>query len=645
MSFDLRLAFVGSSPCFFHSIKVVGSWSFDFQVFDLLDILLLQLSGRDLFSSHHDSWTDERNAELIRLAFSTFQTNNQSTPSDLASVVLSRLRYHCHSLSEQHQGPDQVLHSSRGLTSRTFSKALEHSLNSHQSDMTSSSPAPFIAPKLSGLSEDYSLQRSSNSSPSLSFYMRPSYVTCVGQLPKRSKAAIATEDWDHPSFARPPHRSIERKDKLIKPCFTSGINCAFDALTEQTLISSVSKSLESEPLVPNSYPVPPPPPYEQSAAVLADLAAEIVWDRCYTTKARFSTHPSPILPPWDSSFPCSLTKALSQTGFCPFERNSPNHSIDKSTPSNDWVGSANAFGVIGAEAKARRFNRQYPISSNSPLGGNTKLASESRKQLSLGIKTEVKPAFRRWTRQVLEQTLLSPQVLILALYYVDLTTGMDVFGDLSCKMSLLPYKILLASLVLANKTLDDHSYKNSTYANVSSMTNAEVNSIEVALLKALNFNVVPSSNQWSKWLKEVAATGDRYGVNVPESSMHYSTVTSPQLMSNWRTIPERFSQYLASPSHDNSSIFDRGQTSPTPFGQVKVDSIHQVSTRQTQIKLGYPNHTSLNVDQTSTNYYYPFSNAPSYRNQLESIWSNRLKRYSKADVIALWNQFIKLIEM
>ncbi|EFP76216.1 hypothetical protein PGT21_007343 [Puccinia graminis f. sp. tritici] len=374
--------------------------------------------------------------------------------------------------------------------------------------------------------------------------------------PKRSKAALATEDWDHPSFARPPHRAVTepKLSKLADFWRPAGSPMDLNPAHQTPSVKNQALPISDEPLVPNVYPVPPPPPYEQSAAPLSDLAADIVWERCYFPKPRASS--TVAAAPWESAFSWSTCNGFHSV-------TSPaSHKTQLANPSSSWAGgSANSFGVIGAEAKARRFNRQYPSSVSPPQSDRSNSPAHCRKQ-SIGTKMEVKPAFRRWTRQVLEQTLLSPQVLILALYYIDSVAGTDVFGDANGKMSLLPYKMLLAALVVANKTLDDHSYRNSTFANVSSMTNAEVNAIEVALLKALKFDVAPSCEQWTNWLKEVIAAGERSGLLLPELGppSPISPLSTPQFSGH---PEERSSQPHFEPSYpaQHGSIFDQA---PTP---------------------------------------------------------------------------------
>ncbi|PLW33576.1 hypothetical protein PCASD_14113 [Puccinia coronata f. sp. avenae] len=275
---------------------------------------------------------------------------------------------------------------------------------------------------------------------------------------------------------------------------------------------------------------------------LSDLAADIVWERCYFPKPRSSfTAPPPA--PCHQLFGGWPHPAGFQSGESPSSHMSRLGNPSSSCNCAGGPANNNTYGVIGAEAKARRFNRQYPSLVSPPQSDCSNSSAHSRKP-SLGTtKMEVKPAFRRWTRQVLENTLLSPQVLILALYYIESVAGTDVFGDTTGKMSLLPYKMLLAALVVANKTLDDHSYRNSTFANVSSMTNAEVNAVEVALLKALKFDVVPTHEQWTHWLQEVITAGKRSGLLLPDMGAPRSPLSPLSGSSQYHHQPQQQHQH------------------------------------------------------------------------------------------------------
>lgn len=274
------------------------------------------------------------------------------------------------------------------------------------------------------------------------------YPTYYPHQAPRSKAALFAEEWDHPSFARPPHQPIAQKSVAAVPRIATFP--VIQALGLSSTPNEVDQPHESgELLVPDSYPVPPPPPYEQSAAPLADLAAKMVWERTVNSfPLRASSMPPPtsdlLSPAVDSGF--SWGPTLSETRS-PYDACYPltrfGSQRDTAYTNHRHSIAASVFGVIGAEVKARR-------------------EQHSQQQAIQPLKSDVKPAFKQWTRQVLEETLLSPQVLVLALYYVDMLRGKDVFGDVARgKSSLVPYKMLLAGLVLANKTLDDHSYKNS----------------------------------------------------------------------------------------------------------------------------------------------------------------------------------------
>ncbi|OAV95528.1 hypothetical protein PTTG_26644 [Puccinia triticina 1-1 BBBD Race 1] len=129
--------------------------------------------------------------------------------------------------------------------------------------------------------------------PALVCASHPAAAYVSSNPPKRSKAALATEDWDHPSFARPPHRAVPEPSLLAKTADFwrpaapgSPMDLSTDIHGSLSAKDLQAQPICDEPLVPNVYPVPPPPPYEQSAAPLSDLAADIVWERCYFPKPR-----------------------------------------------------------------------------------------------------------------------------------------------------------------------------------------------------------------------------------------------------------------------------------------------------------------------------------------------------------------------
>ncbi|PLW27045.1 hypothetical protein PCANC_12042 [Puccinia coronata f. sp. avenae] len=490
------------------------------------------------------SWTNAQTAELLKFSMNLSNVDRhqsslgstvqlppiyghtalrRSSPLSSAAVRLSAIRP---AVVGYQKPPPPAFPRKSSLTS-VYSMSERYNLPSPMDSTTHFCPAAQVAvaaPKVNPLIQPFNDHPYSSPTLSPPHPARCSHPVYTSNPPKRSKAALATEDWDHPSFARPPHRAVAEEaqpnhnnnpTEFGWQSTTASPKHDINPVDQSYSPQNLNQPLSDEPLVPSVYPVPPPPPYEQSAAPLSDLAADIVWERCYFPKPRSSlTAPPPA--PCHQLFGGWPHPAGFQSGESPSSHMSRLGNPSSSCNCAGGPANNNTYGVIGAEAKARRFNRQYPSLVSPPQSDCSNSSAHSRKP-SLGTtKMEVKPAFRRWTRQVLENTLLSPQVLILALYYIESVAGTDVFGDTTGKMSLLPYKMLLAALVVANKTLDDHSYRNSTFANVSSMTNAEVNAVEVALLKALKFDVVPTHEQWTHWLQEVITAGKRSGLLLPD---------------------------------------------------------------------------------------------------------------------------------
>merc|ERR1712093_925600 len=65
----------------------------------------------------------------------------------------------------------------------------------------------------------------------------------------------------------------------------------------------------------------------------------------------------------------------------------------------------------------------------------------------------------------------------------------------------------LTALVVANKHLDDNSFRNSTFAAVSGITLPEVNALEYSLLAGLSFDINLHTDTWLAWLQDLENQG------------------------------------------------------------------------------------------------------------------------------------------
>ncbi|CAO1620121.1 unnamed protein product [Jaminaea pallidilutea] len=158
-----------------------------------------------------------------------------------------------------------------------------------------------------------------------------------------------------------------------------------------------------------------------------------------------------------------------------------------------------------SEMKERRLSASMPSSpresSNVPLSP------------IVSINGEVSPAFRRFTHQVLAQTLLSPTAFLLALLYalrvpslaIDANgnvdqEAVDVFAS---PPSAAPFKLFTLGMMIANKHLDDNTFLNKTWNEVTGIPLAELNRMEQYYLMRCNYEIAIPNSIWSSFLLRV----------------------------------------------------------------------------------------------------------------------------------------------
>lgn len=372
---------------------------------------------------------------------------------------------------------------------------------------------------------------------------------------RASLAAAAAAALDHPSFMRPPHR-VNHEVKSATPTRTIPIAAASH---DQPVIYD---------LIPNVSPVPPPPSIERSAVPLADLAVEMIWEAIQLGLAADSTaHPPSFAARFPSLFAAVSANAATTASACPSpretqelgiashgrrtSRSSPHtpelygaigdrrgNSIarkvshmsfddgftsDESSPANTAPGTP-ADDIVQEDPVARRqrlaglgLGLGYPVTAiddKEDLVAPRKFKQQAGQatQYAHSFPAEPTTAFRQFVKQVLTATLLAPEDLVLALYYVARMPSTSVIPPMTqeqagpgvdTKASALkaaPFKIMLGALTLANKTLQDNSYRNETFAAVSGIPLRDVNDLEIFVFAALGFDVAVTEEVWRPWL-------------------------------------------------------------------------------------------------------------------------------------------------
>jgi hypothetical protein len=132
-------------------------------------------------------------------------------------------------------------------------------------------------------------------------------------------------------------------------------------------------------------------------------------------------------------------------------------------------------------------------------------------------------SFHDFVNKTLSQTLLSPTAIMLSLWYIKrfaIHTGGDEYGALLRRslghISTKPgssfngedaaRRILTLGLASANKWLDDNTFTNKSWSDVTGLNNTEINRLETLALGPLSFDLSISLEDWNVWLQEIHDT-------------------------------------------------------------------------------------------------------------------------------------------
>jgi hypothetical protein len=109
--------------------------------------------------------------------------------------------------------------------------------------------------------------------------------------------------------------------------------------------------------------------------------------------------------------------------------------------------------------------------------------------------------FRKWVSSVLSTTQVTQNVVILALLYMYRLKKANptVRGRTGSE-----YRLLTVALMLGNKFLDDNTYTNKTWADVSGISVKEIHVMEVEFLSNMRYSLLVSAEEWERWLNVLA---------------------------------------------------------------------------------------------------------------------------------------------
>ncbi|KAG6034375.1 hypothetical protein E4U41_006561 [Claviceps citrina] len=115
--------------------------------------------------------------------------------------------------------------------------------------------------------------------------------------------------------------------------------------------------------------------------------------------------------------------------------------------------------------------------------------------------------FRKWVYNVLSTTQVTQNVIFLALlfiYRLKMSTP-QIKGRAGSE-----YRLLTVALMLGNKFLDDNTYTNKTWAEVSCFAVQEIHVMEVEFLSNMRYNLLASKEEWEQWILKLSSFHEYY---------------------------------------------------------------------------------------------------------------------------------------
>ncbi|KAF7862747.1 hypothetical protein EAF04_007619 [Stromatinia cepivora] len=151
--------------------------------------------------------------------------------------------------------------------------------------------------------------------------------------------------------------------------------------------------------------------------------------------------------------------------------------------------------------------------------------------------------FTKWVVTILMTTQVSQNVILLALLFIYRLKSINpvVKGRSGSE-----YRLLTVALMLGNKFLDDNTYTNKTWAEVSGISVTEIHIMEVEFLSNMRYSLLATEDEWKEWQQKLGkfwSFCDR-AVKLSPPPMYQPTLPSPPA-SMQASSPTQTSQYAS----------------------------------------------------------------------------------------------------
>ncbi|KAL4917555.1 cyclin-domain-containing protein [Aspergillus aurantiobrunneus] len=152
-------------------------------------------------------------------------------------------------------------------------------------------------------------------------------------------------------------------------------------------------------------------------------------------------------------------------------------------------------------------------------------AIEERSSHGASLCPEAVPSigFQKWVSSILSTTQVSQNVILLALLFIY---RLKKFNPAVRGKKGSEYRLMTIALMLGNKFLDDNTYTNKTWADVSRISVQEIHVMEVEFLSNLRYNLFASEKEWSQWHVKLGLFAEFFN-NAPLASDNSELLPTP----------------------------------------------------------------------------------------------------------------------
>ena len=178
------------------------------------------------------------------------------------------------------------------------------------------------------------------------------------------------------------------------------------------------------------------------------------------------------------------------------------------------------------------------------------------------------PSFRKWIHQVLSATRLPSATILLSLHYLNDRVANFPESVPSGENQI--YRLLAVSLILGSKFLDDNTFINRSWSDVTAIKVTELNLLEMKWLHLINYELhidPKAQNGLQAWLDAWKDYEAKYAAK-QQQQQQQSARLSPLNTSVYRSTGnrERYSPYPSPYSAATSRSYDTPQSSRSPYG-------------------------------------------------------------------------------